>query len=84
MTNKTERGPGDSYIHTLLGLENGFINHPSQTKIRHWEWDLKGASYIGDAELYAVLRDGSGVALKQATETYALCLQHYIYNKPYH
>jgi hypothetical protein len=83
VTNMTDRGPGDSYIHTLLGLENGLINHPSQTKIRYWDWDLKGASYIGDAKQYAALRDGSGALLKQATETYALCLMHYIHNKPY-
>ena len=78
-----DEGPDDGYIYTLLGKENGLVNHPSQTLIRYWSWDLKGASLIGDAELYAVLRDENGVALKQATETYALCLQHYVYNKPY-
>lgn len=83
ITNMTERDPDDNYIHTLLGKENGLINHPSQTMIRYWSWDLKGASLIGDAELYAVLRDENGIALKQATETYALCLQHYIHDKPY-
>ena len=83
VTNETERDPGDGWIHTLLGLENGFINHPSLKKPRYWTWDLKGASYIGDAKLYAVLRDGSGDPLKQATETYHLCLMHYFFNRPY-
>ncbi|MBW1775256.1 MAG: hypothetical protein JRJ82_20575, partial [Deltaproteobacteria bacterium] len=83
VTNKTERDTVDGLIHTLLGKENGTINHPSVTKIRYWEWDTKGTSFIGDAQLYAVLRDAALNPLRQATETYHLCLMHYIHNRPY-
>jgi hypothetical protein len=86
VTNKTSReiDPwGGFNIKTLLGWENGTINHPSVIKIRHWEWDLKGASYIGDFEFYSVLRDAGGNMVAQATETYNLCLMHYIHNRPY-
>jgi beta propeller repeat protein len=86
VTNKTDRETdpwGGENIRTLLGWENGTINHPSQTKVRHWEWDLKGASYIGDSEFYASLRDSDGNLVTRATETYHLCLMHYIHNRPY-
>lgn len=81
VTNVTERDPTDGWVHTLLGMENGFINHPSIKKPRFWTWDLKGASYIGDAEDYAVLR--TSTAFLQATETYHLCLMHYFFDRPY-
>ena len=35
VTNITERDPGDDWIHTLLGQENGTINHPSIKKPRY-------------------------------------------------
>jgi hypothetical protein len=81
VTNKTDKN-SNGMIVTLLGQENGYINHnPAPLKPRDWRWDLKGASYIGDALDYAVLRISTPPL--RATETYYLCLMHYFFNRPY-
>jgi hypothetical protein len=82
VTNKTEISANE-LIETLTGVVNGYINHPSSLKLRYWTWDLKGASFVGTAERYALFSDpGTGVML-QTTETYHLCLMHYFFNRPY-
>jgi hypothetical protein len=83
VTNKTETRPVDGLIETLLGVENGFINHPSSLIPRYWTWDLKGASYIGNAQYYAIFHDEATDVTKRGTETYHLTLMHYFYNRPY-
>jgi hypothetical protein len=84
VTNKTETRPGpNKLIDTLLGVENGFINHPSSLIPRYWTWDLKGASYIGNAAYYAIFHDAATGVTKRGTETYHLTLMHYFYNRPY-
>jgi hypothetical protein len=82
VTNKTEKRD-DGLIETILGLENGFINHPSSLKPRYWTWDLGGASYIGNAEFYAIFHDAATNVTKRGTEIYHLCKMHYIWNRPY-
>jgi hypothetical protein len=82
VTNKTETN-ADGFIETLLGLENGYINHPSSLIPRYWTWDLKGASYIGNAQFYAIFQDEATGVTKRGTETYHLTLMHYFYNRPY-
>jgi hypothetical protein len=82
VTNKTETRD-DGLIETLLGLENGYINHPSSLIPRYWTWDLKGASYIGNAQFYAIFQDEATGVTKRGTETYHLTLMHYFYNRPY-
>jgi hypothetical protein len=82
VTNKTAKR-ADDLIETLLGLENGYINHPSSLMPRYWTWDLKGASYIGTADDYAIFYDPATGVTKRGTETYYLCLMHYFFNRPY-
>jgi hypothetical protein len=82
VTNQTGRN-ADDLIDTLLGVENGYINHPSTLKPRYWTWDLKGASYIGNANDYAIFEDPQTGVSKRGTETYHLCLMHYFFNRPY-
>jgi hypothetical protein len=82
VTNQTETRP-DGLIQTLpvensLGIEDGYINHPSILMPRYWTWDLKGASYVGNSQFYALSSGGN-----QATHTYHLCLMHYFYGRPY-
>lgn len=84
VTNETERDPPvTGWIYTILGQENGYINHPSIKNPRYWTWDLKGASYIGTADYYAIFEDQSLPEPLRGAETYHLCLMHYFYNRPY-
>jgi Leucine-rich repeat (LRR) protein len=82
VTNKTQLN-ANNLIDTLEGVENGFINHPSTTLPRYWTWDLKGASYSGSSEYYAIWYDPGTNVTKRGTETYHLSLMHYVYNRPY-
>jgi hypothetical protein len=82
VTNKTEKRD-DGLIETILGLENGYINHPSSLKPRYWTWDLGGASYIGNAQFYAIFYDAATEVTKRGTEIYHLCKLNYIWNRPY-
>jgi hypothetical protein len=82
VTNKTDKN-ANGLIDTLVGLENGYINHPSSLLPRYWTWDLKGASYIGNANDYAIFEDPQTGVQKRGTETYHLCLMHYFLNRPY-
>jgi hypothetical protein len=45
---------------------------------RYWTWDLKGASYVGNNQFYAI-SDGGTIA----THTYHLSMMHYFHNRPY-
>jgi len=82
VTNETETR-ADELIETIMGLENGYINHPSTSTPRYWTWDLKGASYIGNIDYYAIFYDEATGVTKRGTFTYHLCLMHYIHNRPY-
>ena len=82
VTNRTEKRD-DGLINTLMGVENGYINHPSSLIPRYWTWDLKGASYIGNAQFYAIFHDEATNVTKRGTDTYHLTLMHYFYNRPY-
>ena len=64
---------------TLRGTKYGLIQHPSPNYPRWWQWDLKGASYVGDSSTYAIDSESD----RQATETYHSSLMNYIYNRPY-
>ena len=82
VTNKTEKR-ADGLIETLLGIENGYINHPSSLKPRYWTWDLGGASFIGNAQYYAIFYDAATNVTKRGTQIYHLCKMHYQWNRPY-
>jgi hypothetical protein len=82
VTNKTEK-LANGLIETLDGMENGYTNHPSTQRPRYWTWDLKGASFVGTSQYYAIFNDPATGVWNQATETYHLCLMHYFFNRPY-
>ena len=64
---------------TLVGAATPYIN---QKAFRNWEWDVKGASYIGTPTDYAIFVDASSVT-RRGTFTYHQNLMHYVFNRPY-
>ncbi|MBT8369711.1 MAG: thrombospondin type 3 repeat-containing protein, partial [Deltaproteobacteria bacterium] len=80
VTNKTDKRLEDGFIQTLEGVQNGFINHPSSLMPRYWTWDLKGESYIGNNQYYAIHNNDPNI---RGTFTYHFCLMHYFFNRPY-
>jgi len=61
---------------TIAGYANGWTNHMGS---RYWTWDTKGASYVGNFELYQINEETGA----QGTYLYNKNLMHYIYNRPY-
>jgi Leucine-rich repeat (LRR) protein len=82
VTNKTQLN-ASNMLDTLEGPVNGFINHPSTTQVRYWTWDVKGASYPGSSQYYAIKVNQTTGVTSRGTETYHPSLMHYFYNKPY-
>jgi hypothetical protein len=64
---------------TIMGYQDGSINHVSPDMPRFWTWDYKGASYVGNESIYAVNTDTGA----RGTFAYHLNLMHYFYNRPY-